>query len=140
MMARQEKYGCQRDCEKFPDTCIQASLYKTMADELVSGGYKAAGYSTVNVDDCYMDKRDPTTNELRADEKRFPGGISALAEYVHAQGLRLGVYQDIGRGTCAGDPGLNVSAVPDAQADTQLARDAHTFASWGVDSIKIECE
>ena len=57
---------------------------------------------------------------------------------MHAKGLKLGVYNDIGRGTCAGDPGLNVSAVPDRVADEQLDRDAHTFASWGIDSIKID--
>jgi hypothetical protein len=109
-----------------------------MADELVSGGYAAAGYSTINVDDCYMAKRDSHTNDLRADEVRFPGGISALSKYLHAKGLKLGVYNDIGPGTCAGDPGLNISATPDAFADAQLARDASTLASWEIDSIKVD--
>ena len=62
----------------------------------------------------------------------------ALAEYMHQRGLQLGIYNDIGPGTCAGDPGLNVSAMPDARADAQLKKDAETFASWGIDSIKID--
>ena len=74
----------------------------------------------MDVDDCFLAKRDPRTHALKADEARFPGGIAALAEYVHKRGLHLGIYNDIGPGTCAGDPGLNVSAVPDARADAQV--------------------
>lgn len=34
------------------------------------------------------------------DPKRFPNGIKALADYVHAKGLKLGIYSDAGYFTC----------------------------------------
>jgi alpha-galactosidase len=30
----------------------------------------------------------------------FPSGAQALAEYVHARGLKLGLYSDLGVGSC----------------------------------------
>ncbi len=134
-----EHQGCQRDCVADPDGCISAKLYRGVADVLVEDGYAAKGYKWIDVDDCFLAKRNPATNELQADETRFPGGIPALAEYVHSKGLHLGIYNDIGPGTCAGDPGLNVSAVPDAHADAQLKKDVQTFASWGIVSFVETC-
>ena len=130
-----EHQGCQRDCVADPDGCISARLYRGVADVLVEDGYAAKGYTWIDVDDCFLAKRDPITNGLKADETRFPGGIPALAKYVHSKGLHLGIYNDIGPGTCAGDPGLNVSAVPDTHADAQLRKDVQTFASWGIVSL-----
>ena len=34
----------------------------------------------------------------------FPGGIKALADYVHARGLKLGIYSSAGTPTCQGLP------------------------------------
>jgi len=47
---------------------------------------------------------------------------------MHARGLKLGLYADVGQRTCAGYPGsLHHSNV-----------DATTFAEWGVDMVKID--
>lgn len=72
--------------------------------------------------DCWsLPERSPSGN-LQADPSRFPSGIKALADYVHARGLSFGIYGDAGRLTCAGRAGsLGYEAI-----------DAHTFASWGV--------
>lgn len=49
-----------------------------------------------------------------------------------------GVYNDIGRTTCAGNPGLNVSDTDDKDADEQLRRDCDRMANvWKIDSIKV---
>lgn len=34
--------------------------------------------------------------QLVPDPKTFPSGIKALADYVHAKGLKLGIYSDAG--------------------------------------------
>jgi len=34
---------------------------------------------------------------LRAKSSTFPSGIKALANYVHAKGLKLGIYSDAGQ-------------------------------------------
>jgi alpha-galactosidase len=62
------------------------------------------------------------------DPVRFPHGIAALADYVHARGLLLGIYTSAGTATCdaAGFPG----------SLGHETADASTFASWGVDLVK----
>lgn len=54
----------------------------TMADLLVSEGYKDKGYVYVNIDDCWMEKERDANGSLVADRIRFPHGIKWLADYV----------------------------------------------------------
>ena len=77
-----------------------------MTDRLVEDGYRDHGYEYVILDDCWMAKeREPVTNRLQADPIRFPSGIKALADYVHGKGLKIGIYANIGKFTCAQFPG-----------------------------------
>ena len=39
-----ERYMCGTDCTADPEGCISENLYLAQADELVSGGYRDAGY------------------------------------------------------------------------------------------------
>lgn len=52
------------------------------ADLLVSEGYADVGYKYVIVDDCWLAKNRSADGKLEADQKRFPNGIKALADYV----------------------------------------------------------
>ena len=81
--------------------------------------------------DCWEEKnppRDPTTNELRGDSKRFPSGMKALGDYVHNAGLSFAMYTAESTETCGGYP---------ASANHETI-DANTFASWGVDYLKVD--
>ncbi|XP_048473288.1 alpha-N-acetylgalactosaminidase [Rhincodon typus] len=49
--------------------------------------------------------------------------------WVHAKGLKLGIYGDLGTYTCGGYPGTTLD---------QIELDARTFASWGVDMLKLD--
>lgn len=85
------RFACETNCDLYPKGCINQELYMEMADMLADSGYKDAGYQYVNIDDCWSEmKRDPTTSKLVADQKRFPNGIPALADYIHAKGLKFG--------------------------------------------------
>lgn len=37
-------------------------------------------------------------DDMVPDSKAFPSGIKALADYVHAKGLKIGIYSDAGYG------------------------------------------
>ena len=112
-----------------PSDCISEALYMDMADRLAADGYAAAGYQYINIDDCWASlERDPSTKEMVGDPKRFPSGMKALGDYVHARGLKYGIYSDVGTNTCGGYPGSKGYETIDAQ----------TFASWGVDSLKLD--
>lgn len=53
-----------------------------MTDLVVSEGYAQAGYSYINVDDCWLEKSRGPQGQLVADRKRFPSGMKALSDYV----------------------------------------------------------
>ena len=106
---------------------VSARLIRETADAMVASGMRDAGYRYVVIDDCWQVARDPQ-GRLVADSARFPDGIKALADYVHAQGLKFGIYTDAGRKTCQGRPGTYGHEVEDAR----------TFAAWGVDYVKAD--
>jgi len=111
------KFGCN----------VSDKLIREMADAMVSSGMQAAGYQYVNIDDCWQVSRD-ASGTIVADATRFPAGMKALADYVHGKGLKLGLYTDAGTGTCEKRPGsLN-----------HEDQDAKTYASWGIDYVKID--
>jgi len=118
------------DCtDPLTTRCISEALYTGQADALVAGGYAAAGYTGIHIDDCFAARtRDAVTGELRANATRFPSGMAALGTYLHARSLTLGLYTAESALTCAGYPAsLHVEAL-----------DANTFASWSVDYVKVD--
>lgn len=123
-----ERFRCILDCETYPDSCIREQLFKRQADRLYTDGYAAAGYTHVNIDDCWSEHKRDQHGFLVADKERFPSGLKSLADYMHNKGMKLGIYTDFGTKTCAGYPG----AIFHMQKDTQ------TFAEWGIDMIKLD--
>ena len=108
-------------------TDINEKDIREMADAMVSSGMQKAGYNYVFIDDGWVGGRD-NRNNIIADPKRFPSGIKAMADYVHAKGLKLGIYSDASPLTCEGyTASLNFEE-----------QDAKTFASWGVDYLKYD--
>jgi alpha-galactosidase len=106
---------------------VDEAAVRANAEALVATGLAAAGYRYVVIDDCWHDGRD-RSGRLRPDARRFPAGIRALADAVHALGLRFGIYSCAGVRTCAGLPG--------SYGLEEL--DARTFAEWGVDFLKYD--
>lgn len=123
-----ERFRCTIDCKQDPTDCIQETLFMEMADEMMCGGYLEAGYEYVCIDDCWMSKSRGPDGQLLADPHRFPKGIKKLADYVHSKGLKLGIYANYGKFTCQGYPG----------SIKYLEKDIATFASWGVDYLKMD--
>jgi alpha-galactosidase len=111
------KFGCN----------VSEDLIKSMTDAMVSSGMKDAGYQYVVIDDCWQVNRDATGN-IVADAQRFPSGIKVLADYIHAKGLKFGIYSDAGTQTCAHRPG----------SQGHEYQDALQYAGWGVDYLKYD--
>jgi alpha-galactosidase len=107
---------------------LSESEIMSQAQALVNTGLAAAGYNTVVIDDCWMAAQRTTTGQLTWNTTKFPDGIPAVIAKLHAMGLKAGLYEDAGLRTCAllpGDLG-------------HYGTDAATFASWGVDYVKID--
>ncbi|XP_017061569.1 alpha-galactosidase A-like isoform X2 [Drosophila ficusphila] len=125
-----ERFRCMTNCELFPRDCISEALIRRTADLLVSEGYAAVGYQYLIIDDCWMEaSRDRATHELQPNLNRFPSGMRVLGDYIHYNGLKFGLYHDVGEKTC-------MFRGPGAARHFEL--DAQTFASWGVDYVKMD--
>jgi len=105
-------------------------MIRSIADIFVSSGLKAAGYQYVNIDDCWARPTRNAQGNLVADPVRFPSGMKALGDYIHARGLKFGIYTSAGTKTC------NTAGFPGALNNEQ--RDANLFASFGVDYLKYD--
>ena len=111
------------------------------ADEMVASGMADVGYQYVNIDDCWMNA--PGLSEYQTDPKRvgplrdangnilpnayFPD-MKALTDYIHAKGLKAGIYTSPGPLTCSGFGGTY----------GHEAQDAAQFAVWGFDFLKYD--
>src|SRR5476651_841840 len=73
-------------------TKINEQLVKGIADVMVSSGMKDAGYTYIVLDDGWMAKERDSNGNLVADPVKFPSGMRALADYIHAKGLKFGLY------------------------------------------------
>ena len=77
----------------FADRVTDADV-RAAADALVSSGMRDAGYVYINIDDTWEGKRD-TQGNIHSN-KKFPN-MNALADHIHAKGLKLGIYSSPGR-------------------------------------------
>ncbi|HWU48432.1 MAG TPA: glycoside hydrolase family 27 protein [Asticcacaulis sp.] len=111
------RFGCDIDEAKI----------EGVADALAASGMKDAGYSYLIIDDCWQAGRD-AHGDIQADPEKFPHGIKALADYIHAKGLKFGIYSDTGIATCQGRPGSRGYEY----------QDARQYAAWGVDYLKYD--
>jgi alpha-galactosidase len=116
---------------------VSDAIMRQAADVMISSGMADSGYQYVNIDDCWMVKVNSTEPEIggptRDDKgrlignKRFPD-MKAMTDYIHARGLRAGIYISPGPRTCAGYEG----------SFEHEALDAKTFAEWGFDFLKYD--
>jgi alpha-galactosidase len=118
---------------------VDDAKVRAAADGMVSSGLAAQGYTYINIDDAWEagwrkapnNRNDvaaarDANGEIMANEK-FPD-MKGLTDYIHAKGLKAGIYSGPGNTTCQG---LAASFQHEAQ-------DARTWAKWGFDYIKYD--
>jgi len=102
---------------------------RNAADVMMESGMADYGYSYVNIDDCWMKKRDdkPYRDAQGAilPNAKFPD-IKGMVDHIHRKGLKAGLYTGPGPWTCAG----YVASYEYEEIDAQK------FAEWGFDFLK----
>jgi alpha-galactosidase len=116
---------------------VTDKIIRDAADAMVNSGMINHGYMYVNIDDCWPVKsgsNDPSLGGEPRDSrgmvnsnKRFPD-MKALTDYIHAKGLKAGIYTSPGPTTCAG----HVGAYQHEELDVQR------FVEWGFDFLKYD--
>jgi alpha-galactosidase len=104
---------------------------------MITSGMADYGYQFVSIDDCWANKPDSSDPALNGpvrdaqgailSNKRFPD-MNALTQYIHAKGLKAGIYSSPGPLTCARFEG----------SYQHEQEDAHQFAKWGFDLLKYD--
>jgi alpha-galactosidase len=116
---------------------VSEERVKTAADAMVKSGLINHGWTYINVDDFWQNHRDSTDPTLHGPfrdaqgnvvpNSRFPD-MKGMADYIHALGLKAGLYSSPGPWTCGGCTG--------SWQHEQL--DAAQYAAWGFDYLKYD--
>ncbi len=114
---------------------INEKQIQEIADAMVSSGLKDAGYIYLNLDDNWMDTKRDAQGNLQNNPKTFPSGMKAIADYVHAKGLKFGLYGDRGKRTCHH---YNSNWQSESGSNGHEEQDAKKLAEWGVDYWKYD--
>jgi hypothetical protein len=141
---------------------ISASIIEAQAD-VMHADLQRYGYQYVNIDAGWFKGVDQYGRQTW-DPARFPGGISAVAAYMHKLGLKLGIYLTPGipaEAVAANSPilgtGYHISDIADTSVPGNTAGEgaaridfskpgaaayvqsqADLLASWGVDYLKMD--
>ncbi|MFF3559393.1 NPCBM/NEW2 domain-containing protein [Streptomyces sp. NPDC002574] len=103
---------------------------KSVADFLVSSGLRDAGYQYVWIDGNWAAPTPRSAaGDLTPNPDQFPNGLKPLVDYIHAKGLKAGIYTDAGP-YIPGKCGLG--------SHGYYQRDADQFAAWQFDAVKAD--
>ena len=112
---------------------VSQSKVEAAADAMVSSGLVDHGWTYVNVDDCWEVRASRPADQRRAPDGhvltngKFPD-MKAMADHIHAKGLRAGLYSSPGPSTCGG---FTASFGYEWE-------DAARYAAWGFDYLKYD--
>ena len=107
---------------------VDATKILSAASAIASTGLQSAGYTYVNIDDCWSNKTGRIDGHISPNTTTFPDGISGLADQLHSMNFNMGIYSTAGTLTCAGYP---------ASLEFEDT-DAADFATWGIDYLKYD--
>ena len=96
------------------------------AKAMMDKGLTDYGWSYINIDDAWEADRRDKSGKILTNEK-FPD-IKGLGDWLHYNGLKMGIYSSPGDETC----GHYLGSLGHERED------AETWASWGVDYLKYD--
>ncbi len=111
-------------CNNISQTVIQG-----ITDAMATNGMKDAGYTYVNVDDCWEGPRD-ANGFISATNQWTGNSLKSVADYVHSKGMKFGAYTSLGKTTC--------DQSGHAATYGFESQDVRQWVSWGVDYIKVD--
>ncbi len=117
---------------------ITYNTIKTQADAMVSSGLKAAGYQYVNIDEGWWQGTRDGSGNITITAADWPGGMKAIADYIHGLGLKAGIYTDAGKDGCGYYYPTGRPAAPGSGSEGHYDQDFLQFSQWGFDFVKVD--
>lgn len=107
---------------------ISESIVKQATQLFLDKGLFDCGWNHIMMDDRWQADSRAADGKPLPNPTRFPNGLKSVADYVHNNGMRFGIYTDAANKTCAGAFGTYGYEVIDA----------NQYAEWGVDVVKCD--
>ncbi|NUT98775.1 MAG: alpha-galactosidase [Saccharothrix sp.] len=117
---------------------IDATVIKQQTDALVASGMKDAGYEYVNIDEGWWKGTRDAGGNITVDTAQWPGGMTAIVDYIHSKGLKAGIYTDAGRNGCGYYYPTGHPAYPGTGSEGHYDQDFLQFSRWGFDYVKVD--
>lgn len=105
---------------------VNEKKVEAAANAMIKNGLANHGWTYINIDDGWQSPERAADGEIVPNNK-FPD-MKRLVNYVHRDGLKMGIYSSPGPKTCGGFTG----------SYQHVAQDAHTYAKWGIDYLKYD--
>lgn len=110
---------------------VQGNISQKIIEQAVelfqNKGLYECGWNHIMMDDLWQGTRKADSTP-QPNASRFPNGLKTVADYVHKNGMKFGLYTDAADRTCAGAFGSYGYETIDAK----------TYAEWGVDVVKCD--
>jgi hypothetical protein len=117
---------------------INSTVIKAQVDAVVSSGLKDAGYQYVNIDEGWWQGTRDSAGNITVNTTDWPGGMQAIADYIHSKGLKAGIYTDAGRDGCGFYFPTGRPAAPGSGSEGHYDQDFLQFSRWGFDFVKVD--
>ncbi|WP_107122723.1 ricin-type beta-trefoil lectin domain protein [Streptomyces dysideae] len=117
---------------------IDYNVIKGQVDAFVAAGLPEAGYKYINLDEGWWQGTRDSAGNITIDESEWPGGMSAIADYIHSKGLKAGIYTDAGKDGCGYYFPTGRPAAPGSGSEGHYERDMLQFSKWGFDYVKVD--
>ncbi|MGW7522230.1 ricin-type beta-trefoil lectin domain protein [Streptomyces sp. NPDC054783] len=117
---------------------IDYDVIKQQTDAFVAAGLPDAGYRYVNIDEGWWQGTRDSDGNITVDTGEWPGGMSAIADYIHSKGLKAGIYTDAGRNGCGYYYPTGRPAAPNTGSEGHYDQDMLQFSKWGFDFVKVD--
>ncbi|MFI7407056.1 RICIN domain-containing protein [Streptomyces sp. NPDC049627] len=117
---------------------IDYNVIKQQVDAFVAAGLPAAGYRYINIDEGWWQGTRDSAGNITVDETEWPGGMKAIADYIHSKGLKAGIYTDAGKDGCGYYFPTGRPAAPGSGSEGHYDQDFLQFSKWGFDFVKVD--
>ncbi|HKT04863.1 MAG TPA: ricin-type beta-trefoil lectin domain protein [Rugosimonospora sp.] len=117
---------------------INYSVIQQQTDAFVAAGLPAAGYQYVNIDEGWWQGTRDGSGNITVDTSDWPGGMAAIAAYIHSKGLKAGIYTDAGLNGCGYYYPTGRPAAANTGSEGHYQQDFTQFEEWGFDYVKVD--
>ncbi len=117
---------------------IDYNVIKQQVDAFVAAGLPEAGYDYINIDEGWWQGTRDSAGNITVDEAEWPGGMKAIADYIHSKGLKAGIYTDAGKDGCGYYFPTGRPAAPGSGSEGHYEQDMLQFSQWGFDFVKVD--